>query len=249
MKTWWGLRTALPPASALCAALAAWFREQHPGWAWTFLALAVVAQCVLGLIQAAEWAESPTTLRKLSAAAAALFPTAVKIYRAAADSKASARAPAWDICLNALRSQIVAEEKQQDVRACFYQYDNVDNKLTLERSLNRGDDKYGPPGGFTQSDGAVFEKLTEVMRLQRPAYIRKRWYWKNPPLCDRLGAGVVAVGPALQRRANGDQVAVGLIIVDARSRRALSRHPTEGCVGAVACLIAAQPICEKADTV
>ncbi|WP_424887671.1 hypothetical protein [Streptomyces sp. XH2] len=246
LKTWWGVRTVLPPVSALCAALFGAVREHHPWWAWSLLVVAVLAQLILGLIQAADLTEPPTALRKLAAAAAGLFPAVKKIYRAPNASKPAERRGAWDILLSALRSQIVPEGKQQVLRACFYQYDPEADTLTRVWVKERGDARQQAPLQLNSDDGAVFTELKRMMNLHRPEYIRTRWYWWKPQLCQRLGAGVVAVGPALQRVKDDNQVPVGLIMVDAASHRTFGKHPAAGCVAAVGLLLAAEPVHEKA---
>ncbi|MFE2693738.1 hypothetical protein [Streptomyces mirabilis] len=238
LKTLWAVRAALPPISFLCAGISGWLREKHFEWAVTLIVIAAVAQLVLALLQVAEQAEPPTELREVGAGAARLMRKAVSISSARPPQREARRRDAWQEGLDVLRYQLAPQDDREVVRASFYLYDEANDAFDLVRSAGR---KSHPAPKTLSGDALVTAK--DVMHRHTSSYMCNKKLIARHRLCAYMGAKVLAIGSAVQYQGDGTRrAAVGVVIVDATSRKYISKPRALGWVSAIALLLAAEPI-------
>ncbi|MER7477416.1 hypothetical protein ABTX60_07135 [Streptomyces sp. NPDC126510] len=234
-KTLWAVRAAFPLISFVCALFSGWIREKHFAWAITLVVIAAVAQAVVTLLQLAEQAEPPTELRAVGAGAARLVKKAGAIGSARGVNRETRRREAWQEGLDVLRYKLAPQDDDEVVRASFYLYREASDVFELVRSAGR---QSNPAPGTLSGDALVAAK--EVMHRNTSSYLRNGRL-KTHSLCAVMGAKVLAIGSAVQYQ--GDRrAAVGVVIVDATSRKHISKPRALGWVSAIALMLAADPI-------
>lgn len=239
-KSMWLVRVTVPPISSLLAGFAGWMiREDALGVAFLLFGIVAVAQLVLAFVQASEQAEPPTDLREVGAVAGKIMGKAAAMKAARRDdTREGYRRDARQEGLDALRTQLAPKEEREAVRASFYRYDEANDAFTLVRSSGRVADP-----APTNLPGAALDAAKEVMHRHTTTYMRKK-FWARNTLCEHMRVKVLAIGSAVQYQ-GGRGASVGVVIVDAATRKHISKPRALGWVSAIAVLLAADPIHEK----